>query len=174
MMTRSRWFRWAVRIVLGGVALLGGGLAVLFIINPGATIILFTMLVFPLFGNTKPPSLFEADIAGMWTKWYEAGRKITAHLQQQFPAGTTEATLKSALTRQGFKPLPPPPADCVPSGVQIPIGKIYTSCPTRDPSKTLVYEWSGGVCTSTVSVRWETDVGETITQVNGNYYAACL
>ena len=54
MMTRSRWFRWAAGIVLGGVALLGGGLAVLFSIDPGATIILFTMLVFPLFGKARP------------------------------------------------------------------------------------------------------------------------
>jgi hypothetical protein len=174
MMARPRWFRWTVRILLGGVALLGTALAVLIVINPGAAIILFAMRVFPLFGNTSPPPMFEADVAGMWMKWDEAGRKITAHLQEQFPAGTTEAALKSALARQGFKPLPPPPADCVPPGVQMPIGKTYTPCPTRDPSKALVYRWGGGVCTSTVSVRWETGGGETVTQVTGGYNAACL
>jgi hypothetical protein len=121
-MMKSRWFRWVTRIILGFVALLVVGLAGLFVANPGATLIIVRMLVYPLFGNISPPPMFAADVAGMWPKWDEAGRKITAHLQEQFPAGTSEAALKSALTKQGFKPLSPLSANCVPPGQQMPVG----------------------------------------------------
>lgn len=163
-----------MRILLACLALPVLALIVLFIINPGGAIILVGMLVFPLVGNTHPPPMFDADIAGMWLKWDEASQKINGHLRKQFPAGTTEAALKSALANQGFRPLPPPPADCVPGGQQMPIGKTYTVCPTRDPSKTLVYKWSGGVCTSTISVRWETNHDKVVTNLDGGYFAGCL
>ena len=173
-MPKSRRARWTLRILLACLALPFLALIVLFIKNPGGAIILIGMLVFPLFGNTHPPAMFDADIASMWLKWDEGSRKITAHLQQKFPAGTTEATLKSALARQGFKPMPPPRADCVPAGQHMPIGKTYTTCSTRDPSKTLIYKWSGGVCTSTISVRWDTNDDKVITKLDSSYYAGCL
>ncbi len=171
---RSRWLRWMIWITLGCFAIPTLLLVVAFIRNPQTAALFVTMLVYPLFGNTSPPSMFAADIAGMWFKWDEAGRKITTHLQEQFPAGTSEAALKSALAKQGFKPLPPPPANCVPAGQQVPVGKVQTRCPTGDPGPTLVYQWGGFGCTSTVSVRWESDSRQNITQVNGGYYGACL
>ena len=173
-MPKSRWARWTLRIFLALLAVPALALIALFIKNPEGAAIIVAILVSPLFTNSKPPPMFDADIAGMWTKWDEAGRKITAHLQQQFPTGTTEAALKSALANQGFKPLPPPRADCVPAGRQMPVGITYTPCPTRDPSKTLVYKWGGGVCTSTISVHWDANDDKVVTKLDGGYYAACL
>jgi hypothetical protein len=168
---RSHWARWTVGVILGCLAL---PVLAFIVLRPEAAIIMVAVLVYPLFGTTHPPPMFEADLAGMWNKWDEASRKITARLQEQFPAGMTEAVLKSTLIKQGFKPLPPPPADCVPAGQQMPVGKTYRPCPTSDPSKTLTYRWGGGVCTSTISVRWETNSDKAITKVTGGYNAACL
>lgn len=168
---KPRWVRRIVGVILGCLAL---PLLAFIVLRPEAAIIIVAVLVYPLFGTTQPPQMFKADLAGMWNKWDEAGRKITTRLQEQFPAGTTEAALKSTLVKQGFKPLPPPAADCVPAGQQVPVGKTYTRCPTSDPSKTLTYRWGSAVCTSTVSVRWKTDGGDEVTEVNGRYNAACL
>jgi hypothetical protein len=165
---RSRWLLWTVRIILGVVALLGAGIAVLFAINPGAAMLLLAVLIHPLVGNTSPPAMLKDDIAGMWGKWDEGSRRLTSHLQAQFPAGTLESALKSILSKQGFEPLPPPPG-CVPAGQQVPLG-----CPTSDTSKELVYQWGNAICAMTITVRWTADGGNAITQVKGGYYAACL
>jgi hypothetical protein len=171
---KSRWFRWTVRIFLGLVALLGAGLATLFISNPTGTPLLLGILIQSLVGNTKPPEMYKAEIAGTWTKWDEANRHLTARVQQQFPPGTPENTLKSLLLKQGFKPLLPPPADCVKAGEQAPLGRVYVPCPTRDLSKELDYRWSSGICTETIGIIWETDGGNAITRVSAGYHGACL
>jgi hypothetical protein len=111
---------------------------------------------------------------GRWNKWDEASRKLSDHVQEQFPAGTPEAELKSRLEKQGFKPLASPRRDCVPAGQAMPAGQTYTPCPTSDPSKILVYRWGGVVCTETVAVRWTTDSVNAVTQVSARYDAACL
>jgi hypothetical protein len=61
--------------------------------------------------------------------------------------GTSEASLRSTLLNQGFKPLSPPlsppPTDCVPSGRSPPLRGVFTPCPTQDRSKMLEYVWGG-------------------------------
>jgi hypothetical protein len=170
---KSRWLRWTKRIALGCVALLGLGLAALFIKAPTETIFLLEALVYSLFANDKPPPLFKDDLAGMWNKWDEASQRLTSRLQQQFPAGTAEPLLKSALLKQGFELSPPPRSDCLPAGQEVPVGRVFTRCPTHDPSETLNYYW-GVVCTETITVRWTTDGVNAIAEVSGRYYAACL
>jgi hypothetical protein len=171
---KSRWFRWTIRILLGCIALVGVAFAALFIKDPIAARLLLAMLVYPLFGNTSPPAMLKADVTGMWLKWDEASRKLTSHLQREFPIGTAETKLKSALLKQGFKPLPPPPSDCVPAGRELPPGRVYTSCPTRDLSMELVYRWGSPICTDSITVRWATDPADAITEISAGYYAACL
>jgi hypothetical protein len=171
---KSRWLRWTKRIALGCVALLGLGLAALFIKAPTETIFLLEALVYSLFANDKPPPLFKDDLAGMWNKWDEASQRLTSRLQQQFPAGTAETLLKSALLKQGFESLTPPRSDCVPAGQELPVGRVITRCPTHDPSKTLTYHWGGVVCTEIIAVQWTTDDADAIAKVSGTYYAGCL
>jgi hypothetical protein len=169
---RSRWLRWIKRIILGCVALLGLGLTALFIKSPSATTLLLAMLVYSPFENDKPPPMFKDDLAGMWGKWDEASQRLTSRLQQQFPAGTAETSLKSALLKQGFEPLPPPRSDCVTAGQEAPVGRVFTRC--RDQSKSLDYHWGGVVCTETITVRWTTDGADVIAELSGSYYAGCL
>ena len=40
--------------------------------------------------------------------------------------------------------------------------------------RTLVYKWSGGVCTESISVIWSSDELGALTHIEGGYYGACL
>ena len=172
---RWRWFRWVIRIGLGFVALLAAGFAALFIRNPDTALIFLLILIQPLIANSNPPAIAKDQLTGVTLEdQANAGRKMTTVLQRKFPAGTSEVTLRSALLNQGFKPLPAPPADCVPSGQQVPLGRIYTPCPTYDRSKMLEYRWSSVICGETITVRWLADDRNDITDVNATYYLACL
>jgi len=172
-MARPRLSPWLKRIVVGCVAIVGAGLVSSFVSDSKVRFLLASVVI-SLLENDKPPPMFEADLKGRWNKWDEASRKLSDHVQEQFPAGTPEAELKSRLEKQGFKPLASPRRDCVPAGQAMPAGQTYTPCPTSDPSKILVYRWGGVVCTETVAVRWTTDSVNAVTQVSARYDAACL
>jgi hypothetical protein len=171
---RPRWLKWTLRVFAVCIALLATAIAAIFIINPAGAPLLLSMLIYPLFMNTSPPAVFKDDVAGMWLKWEESGKRLTAHLHQQFPPGTAATMLKATLLKQGFSPEPPPAADCVPAGRIMPVGQIYRTCPNYDTSKTLTYRWGSPICTETITVRWATDDGDTITDVSAGHYAACL
>src|SRR5688500_11203499 len=174
-MIMRRWFRWVTRISLGLLAILIVLIVALFILNPSGTILGAAMLHHSLFGNTHPPPIAEDQLAGAsWPSQTEASAKLTTLLQRRFPIGTNEDTARSILLSQGFKPLPPPPADCLPVGQPAPIGRAIAHCPTHDQSKILEYRWGGGVCAETSSGRWWTDDRHAITELDAAYYAACL
>jgi hypothetical protein len=174
-MMRRRWLRWMIRIGLGIVATLGVAVVALFIYNPSGTVLLTAIFLQPLLANTRPPPIAEDQLAGAnWQNQGEASRKLNGLLQRRFPAGTSEVTLRSTLLNQGFKPPPPPRADCVPPGQPTPVGRVFTRCPTGDQSKILQYEWGSGVCGQTITVRWSTGNDLKITSLDAGYYMACL
>ncbi|WP_119270610.1 hypothetical protein [Taklimakanibacter deserti] len=164
-----RWFRWVTRISLG-LAIPIVFVVAFIILNPlGAVILLYSLV-----GNTHPPAIAEDQFAGAsWPSRTEASAKLTTLLQRKFPVGTSEDALRATLSSQGFKPLSPPPADCLPAGQPAPIGRAVTTCPTHDQSKILEYRW-GVVCGETITIRWWTDDRHAITGLDAAYYVACL
>jgi hypothetical protein len=126
-----------------------------------------------LIHNAHPPPIAGDQIAGAsWQNQAEVSRKLTELLQRKFPTGTSEDLLKSTLANQGFKPLPPPPGDCVPRGQSPPVGRVFTPC--YDPSNILKYDWGNGICGQTITVRWSTDDRHEITELHASYDMACL
>jgi hypothetical protein len=172
-MMKRRWFRRVIRISLGFLAILIVPVAVLFILKPEVTIILIGVLIAPLIYNTHPPPIAEDQLVGasIWNL-AETNRKLTASLQRKFPTRTSEDALKSTLLNQGFKPLPPPPGDCVPRGQLPPAGRVFTRC--YDPSDILRYDWGNGICHNIITVHWTTNDRREITDLNASYIPACL
>src|SRR6266567_4613449 len=113
----GKWILIAFVLVVGAVVLL-------FILDPAGTVLLAGVILAPLFWNSGPPPIAEGLTAG----GEEGDRKLTAVLERRFPNGTREVDLKSALLRQGFHPVPPPPADCLLPGQDAPIGVVYSTC----------------------------------------------
>ena len=155
------------------------GLA-LFLLTPAATRLLVDDLLHPAIANTTPPAIFADQLpAEPVADKAETSRQLTARLQHKFPVGTTEATLKQTLQAQGFKPVDPPPQDCV---QPVQNGEPLRSdrprplaiCPPQDQSKSLTYQWSNGRCGATIWVRWSTDASGVITLLDGYFSSACL
>jgi hypothetical protein len=163
--------------VLIAFALVVGAIAVLFIVKPETFLVAAIILTMLL--NPGPPPIAEGQITGNeWMHWDEGGRKLTAVLERRFPDGTPESDLRSVLLRQGFHPVPPPPADCWPPGQDAPIGVVHYTCLTADQKdklgRTLQYTWGDGVCSQFVRVMWSSDGRGTVSQVRGTYHGACL
>jgi hypothetical protein len=176
-MIRSQWLRWTVRIGLAILALPVLLFIALFLTNPDGARLLGSLLIAPLVTNTRPPAMFADQPFGSRASDQETSQQLTARLQQQFPLGTTEDKLKQALLAQGFKPPPPPPTNCVPpveNGAPRQLDRPVRLCPPQDQRKSLQYAWGYGVCGATITVRWSTDAGGTVTLLDGYYYAACL
>ena len=174
---QRRWLRWVTRIGLGLLAILAAGVAVLFFLNPEATLLLFAILINPIVSNTRPPAIVADELVGAsWQKRGEINRNIDALFQRKFPEGTSEEILRSALLREGFKPLPPPPANCIPREQEQaqPVGRVYVICPTGDRSRILEYQWGSVVCSSTITVRWAVSDRRELTKVNAGYDVGCL
>jgi hypothetical protein len=135
-----------------------------------------TLIVGSMFDTRPqtPPPIAEGQITdGDWRNWEGGSGKLTAVLERTFPAGTSEHVLKSTLLGQGFKPLPPPPPNCLPPGQFGPPGKVYVPC--YDATKILKYVWGRGmVCSEEVVVHWSTDSEGKITSIKGGYHGACL
>jgi hypothetical protein len=98
---------------------------------------------------------------------------LTELFRRKFPTGTSGDTLRSTLLDHGFKPLPTPPADCLPPGQSGPIGRIFIPCPTEDQSKILRYGWAKGICGESITVRWSTDDRHEIARVDASYNMVC-
>lgn len=158
-------------------ALLVGALAVLFIVKPDTLLLAAILLAMLL--NPGPPPIAEGQLAGSnWMHSEETGRKLTAVLERRFPNGTPESDLTSVLLRQGFRPIPPPRADCLPPGQHAPVGVVFTNCPTAEEKerqkRALEYRWGNGVCGDYVQIWWSVDDRQAITRVQGSYNEACL
>ena len=174
-MMKWRWPRWAIRISLAFLAVIIVAVAALFILSPTALLLVLAIIFNSIFANTSPPPIVENTLAGAnFGNRDEVNQNLTVLLRRKFPIGTSEDHLKSTLSGQGFQPLPPPPANCIPPGQPQPVGRVFTTCPTNDRSKMLEYRWSGGVCGSTIAVIWATDDRREITHLDSSYYVACL
>jgi hypothetical protein len=159
---------------LASLAVIVVAVVALSILHPEALWII-AIFVNQLFVNTTPPPIAENTLVGAnWGNRVEVNQKLAAVIQRNFPAGTNEDSLKSVLASQGFKPLPPPPADCIPPGQVQPVGRVFTTCPTNDRSRMLEYNWSNFPCGSTVTVSWTSDDRNKITHLDSSYYMACL
>jgi len=164
--------------ILIAFALVVGAVVVLLLLNPGTTF-LFAAIFLAMLSNPGPPPIAEGQItSNEWMNWEEGGRKLTAVLERRFPIGTRESDLKSVLLTQGFRPVPPPPADCLPPGQVAPLGVIYNTCLTADQKekleRTLKYTWGNGVCSEFVQIMWSANDRGEITRVQGSYYGVCL
>ena len=175
-MIRLRWLRWTVRTSLAAFAALVLVVLLVASLDPYGRVVV-RILLQPLTANMHPPAIFADEMAGSQPPdWAETGRRLTARLHQKFPLGTTEDTLQKALLAEGFKPLPPPPSDCVPpvqKGQLLHVAHPRTICLPQDQSKSLRYVWGGG-CDRTITVRWSTDDRSTVTLLDGYYDTACL
>lgn len=124
--------------------------------------------------NWEPPGFLRGQLTEADFRDRTAGsNKVTTAIRERFPVGTSATSLQNYLRRQGFRPMPPPPADCVPRGHSVPIGVIFVEC--YDATNTRIYSWSVGLfCGDQVSVRWRTDTSGNITHIEGGYWGACL
>jgi hypothetical protein len=173
-MMKGRWLRRTIRISLISLAVIIVVVVTLPIFRP-AVLWVFAIYINQLFVNTTPPPIAENTLVGAnWGNGIEVNQKLAAVIQRNFPTGTNEESLKLALAGQGFKPLPPPLADCIPPGQPQPMGRVFTICPTGDRSKMLEYNWSNLPCGSKITVSWTTDDRKKITHLDSRYYVACL
>ena len=176
-MATSRWRRWAIGIGLVIAAAPVLAFLVLVQLYPERTLALLDVLLEPMIANTKPPAMFADQLTPARTADRdEVSRQLTARLQQEFPVGTTEATLTKALLAQGFKPVETP-QNCVQpvqNGQPLRIDKPVAVCPPQDQRKSLKYGWGRGVCGATIWIRWSTDASKVIILLDGYYNAACL
>jgi hypothetical protein len=163
------------RIGLGALGVLVALGIIVYLLNPEVATLAALALLQPLLSNTHPPPILSGVITpGDWRNWDENNRKVTAVLQQKFPIGTNEASVKAALLKQGFKPPPPASADCVPQGAPAPVGRIFSRCPTYDPDRILQYQWGNFPCGYTVTVTWTAVDRGDLTQIRGDYSSGCL
>jgi hypothetical protein len=170
-----RWLLWAIRIVSGIFAILAVAFGALAFINPEGAWLLFAILIGPLVSNTRPPPMLEDQLAHTDLRNRDKiSQKLTAFLKLKFPAGTAETSLKSSLSEQGFKSLPPPPANCVPADKEATAQVPYSPCPTYDRSKILQYGWGYGVCGSTITVSWKIDDHRELTDLKTALDSGCL
>jgi hypothetical protein len=146
------------------------GVVAIVILNPTAAWLILGWLA----ANHHPPSFLQGQFSEAdFRDPKGASQKVTATLRQRFPVGTSEAAFKADLLRQGFKPMTPPPADCLPKGQRAPVGVIFTPC--YDASNTLIYSWSAGIaCGDRVTVKWQADQSGNIVQIEGSYLSVCL
>ncbi len=134
--------------------------------------------------NRHPPQMVAANLSeDGWSDQSNVGRKFTALLEQQFPAGTLESQLRSKLMAEGFKSPPPSSRSECQRPIQIePIGTVSITCSYQ--ANILRYDWGVGViCGASLTVMWSTEDGVDLTgvprrpriaRVVGKYYGACL
>lgn len=147
------------------------GLVAAVLITPEVLLFL-AVLITPLLANTNPPPIVRNELVD--APRGADSQDVSALFQRKLPAEMSEDALKSALAKQGFKPLPAPAADCIPPGQPSPIGKTFTRCPTEDRSKVLKYRWSRGICGYSITVHWAVDDRMTVTRLDAQYGKGCL
>ncbi len=160
------------------LALVAATLSGLFVFSPTARLVM-GILIAGLLNDSRPPPIAQGAITKEdWPHFEAASRKLTEILQSKFPVGSREDILKSILLDQGFRPIEPPPSNCIPPGQQVPVGVVFYQClnPEQEEKRkrTLAYKWGGGVCIESISVVWSSDELGALTHVEGGYYGACL
>jgi hypothetical protein len=83
--------------------------------------------------------------------------------------------LKSSLSKEGFRDVPPPPSDCVPpeKEAEVPLGARYMGC--YDNRNQMEYSWAIGlVCGGHIYVKWTTDAEDKAIGIESHGSRACL
>jgi len=166
--------RWLLGVGLFIPATAGLALLVLLQLDPERNFVPVLPLRERLTANTRSPAMFADQLAAASDR-DETSRQLTARLQREFPLGTTERTLKTALLAQGFTPIDAP-ENCVQPvqhGEPLRLDGRVAVCPPQDQRKSLKYQWGSGACGSTIWVRWSTDASEVITLLDGYYNTTC-
>jgi hypothetical protein len=124
--------------------------------------------------NWKPPEMFSQQFApGSRFDRSETAAAVTEILNKRFPSGSRVSDLRSALSEEGFRDVPPPPSNCVPSGTEVPVRRVYTPC--YDHRNQMEYSWSMGlVCGGHIYVKWTMDEAGNVVRVEGHDASACL
>jgi hypothetical protein len=126
--------------------------------------------------NGHPPKMFSPPFANRnRLDPMQLSAAITEILQKNFPSGTDVNDLKSALYKEGFRDLPPPPPDCVPreKEAEVPLGRVYTRC--YDNSNRMKYAWAiRFVCTGYIYAKWTTHEDGKVDRIEGDGLIACL
>ena len=164
--------RRAVKWVGATAAGLVIAVVVLIVVSPKMRLMAVVIVSF-LFADQTPPPIAKGIVLRQWfADFGGADAELTAALER-IGLGANEDTFRSSLVAQGFKPLPPPPADCLPAEQQHPVGKVHVPC--YSTKNILRYEWNGNlVCLDTIAVTWRTNERREITEVKGSYSIACL
>lgn len=149
----------------------------LLVFSPSTRLVMGIML--SGLNDPGPPPIAQGVITQEdWPNFEAASAKLTRVLQSKFPIGSKDDVLRSTLMEQQFRPMEPPPPDCIPPDQQAPAGVVFYLCLTPEQEekrkRTLVYKWGGGVCVSTISVVWSSDETNALTHVEGSYYGTCL
>jgi hypothetical protein len=169
----KRLFRWVIRLSLGLLAVLIVAFGALFIFDRVAAVLLIAILIYPLVGNTQPPPIAEDQLAAPNLR--DASRNLSTLLQRKFPPGSSEGTLISTLSKQGFRPTQGPDGSEGWSWCMADPNDPTAQCGAYDPSKIYKYSWSEGiVCGSNIMVWWTTDDHGNLLKVMGEYRTACL
>ena len=123
--------------------------------------------------NWQPPRMFLQQFAGRnHSNGTETDAAITAILQKNFPSGIAIRDLKSSLSDEGFRYVPPPPPNCVPAEKQAGVRTTYTPC--YDNSNRMEYFWTlGFVCREHITVKWSTDEEGKAVRIEGYHSSAC-
>lgn len=163
--------------LLAMLAILTAALSGLLFLSPSARLV--TGLFIAGLSDPGPPPIAQGVITQEdWPHFEAASIKLTKVLQSKFPAGSKDDVLRSTLTSQNFRPVDPPPSDCVPADQPAPAGVVFYPCLTakqeEERKRTLVYKWGSGVCMNTISVIWSSNEMNALTHVEGTYYGRCL
>ena len=169
----KRYALWPLAIL----AILTAALSGLLFVSPSASLV--TGIFIAGLSDPGPPPIAQGVITEEdWPHFEAASIKLTKVLQTKFPTGSKAEVLKSTLTDQHFRPVDPPPSDCIPPDQAAPAGVVSYQCLTAkqedERKRTLVYKWGGGFCVSTISVVWSSDETNALTHIQGDYHGRCL
>src|ERR1700704_6466562 len=123
---------------------------------------------------SPPPILIEAFggfCLGFVGGGPETDRRLTEFLLDRFPAGSSEAMLRSTLLDQGFQNFLP--LDYCQSPVDRGHQVIQSAlCATVDPARALIFRWAV-MCRHDVQVEWSAMEGRLVS-VKGTYQSCPL
>ena len=147
----------------------GTGLVAVIGIGVGWASLLF--LISPMFHSSEPGFAQGLIPYGSGLD-LEVDRRLTAALEQKFPAGTKEIQLKTILYLQGFRSVLPLLAICEPREL-LPFSERSALCDDW-LNNTLKYSWDTDIgCRPAITVKWTTNRQAEVTTVNGYYQGGC-
>jgi hypothetical protein len=128
-----------------------------------------------IMANSHPPPIAASGVISSGSDWMmsePASTKFTAILRRNFPPGSEERDMETALISQGFKP--EKITDCGPGNGAVVTQIATRQCRTRDSTQSLRYDWGGAPCDMRLTVRWVADRRGRLTAIDGYYGAECL